>query len=198
MSTKILKFPMKILITLVCMFASFTTVLAVYDEEVEAIVPVSVEVTGEKPSKEETYKIHIVPVGQDWPEAQAVEIKGSNSAEFSFTGFEVPGVYDFTVYQDKGTDTLGHYDETVYYVRVSITNKENSAELESTVAVHKSADMKDEKVDKIVFTNKYDKKPEEKKTADTADNSNVLLYGSITIVAVVIAMSTILLRKKNN
>ena len=102
-----------------------------------------------------------------------------------------------------------HYDQTVYYVKVSVTNGENG-NLETVIAAHTDADMTDAKCD-ITFTNYYKpikktsesttetipttkRKPETKpgnKTSikksknkvKTGDNSNATLFAILLIVS---------------
>lgn len=108
-----------------------------------------------------------------------------------------------------GTHKRGHYDQTVYYVKVSVTNGENG-NLETVIAAHTDADMTDAKCD-ITFTNYYKpikktsesttetipttkRKPETKpgnKTSikksknkvKTGDNSNATLFAILLLVS---------------
>ena len=68
--------------------------------------------------------------------------------------YSVPGVYCYTVSQQPGSLKKGHYDSTVYYVKVTVTNGD-SGELEAVVAAHTDAQMVSEKQD-ITFVNTYD------------------------------------------
>ena len=68
--------------------------------------------------------------------------------------YAVPGVYTYSVSQQPGKLENGHYDNTVYYVKVTVTNGE-SGDLEAVVAAHTDAQMNSEKQD-IGFVNSYD------------------------------------------
>lgn len=54
------------------------------------------------------------------------------------------GVYTYSVSQQPGKLENGHYDNTVYYVKVTVTNGE-SGDLEAVVAAHTDAQMNSEK-----------------------------------------------------
>ena len=68
--------------------------------------------------------------------------------------YTTPGIYCYTITQQSGTHKRGHYDQTVYYVKVSVTNGENG-NLETVIAAHMDADMTDAKRD-ITFINYYE------------------------------------------
>mgnify|MGYP003280350318 FL=1 len=71
--------------------------------------------------------------------------------------------------QQAGSHARGHYDDAVYYVRVSVTNAENG-ELEAVVAAHTDAQMVSAKRD-ITFTNTYD--PAQAATTEQPSNPAV-------------------------
>ena len=128
---------------------------------------------------------------------------------FSPIQYTTPGIYYYTITQQSGTHKRGHYDQTVYYVKVSVTNGENG-NLETVIAAHTDADMTDAKCD-ITFTNYYKpikktsesttemipttkRKPETKpgnKTSikksknkvKTGDNSNATLFAILLLVS---------------
>lgn len=137
------------------------------------------------------------------------KISGSGKAFFSPIQYTTPGIYYYTITQQSGTHKRGHYDQTVYYVKVSVTNGENG-NLETVIAAHTDADMTDAKCD-ITFTNYYKpikktsesttetipttkRKPETKpgnKTSikksknkvKTGDNSNATLFAILLLVS---------------
>lgn len=143
------------------------------------------------------------------PSENVLEISGSGKAFFSPIQYTTPGIYYYTITQQSGTHKRGHYDQTVYYVKVSVTNGENG-NLETVIAAHTDADMTDAKCD-ITFTNYYKpikktsesttetipttkRKPETKpgnKTSikksknkvKTGDNSNATLFAILLLVS---------------
>ena len=76
-----------------------------------------------------------------------------------------PGIYCYTIKQNSATNERGHYDQTVYYVRVTVTNGENG-DLETVIAAHITGEMTDAKRD-ILFKNYYE--PVESPTESTTE-----------------------------
>lgn len=121
----------------------------------EVKIPVTVELTGEAPYSEETYTIVLEAVdGAPMPSESMLQITGDGTAEFSAITYSVPGVYEYTVTQQTGNNALGHYDATVYHVKVTVTNTQDGSGLSSTVVAYKNDDTS--KTDTIRFTNTYD------------------------------------------
>ena len=153
MKTNIRKFPAVLLLAVLCLTVFPISAMAAGVAEVK--IPVSVELSGEKPSPDETYTI--ILQGEDeapMPEENILTVTGEGKAEFSPVEYSVPGVYTYRVSQQPGNLENGHYDSTVYYVKVTVTNGE-SGDLEAVVAAHTDAQMNSEKQD-ISFVNSYD------------------------------------------
>ena len=136
MKTNIRKFPAVLLLAVLCLTVFPISAMAAGVAEVK--IPVSVELSGEKPS----------------PDENILTVTGAGKAEFPAVSYSVPGVYCYTVSQQPGSLKKGHYDSTVYYVKVTVTNGD-SGELEAVVAAHTDAQMVSEKQD-ITFVNTYD------------------------------------------
>ena len=152
MKTNIRKFPAVLLLAVLCLTVFPISAMAAGVAEVK--IPVSVELSGEKPSPDETYTI--ILQGEDeapMPEENTITITGAGKAEFPAVEYAVPGVYTYSVSQQPGKLENGHYDNTVYYVKVTVTNGE-SGDLEAVVAAHTDAQMNSEKQD-IGFVNSY-------------------------------------------
>ena len=127
-------------------------------ESVEVKIPVSVKVSGGTPSSEESYTLVLRAADNaPMPEADTLKITGEGTGAFPAISYSAPGVYCYTVSQQSGSHKRGHYDETVFYVKVTVTNGE-SGDLEAVVAAHTDAEMTGEKQD-IVFENSYDPIP---------------------------------------
>ena len=165
---------------------------------------------GVRLTPEENYTVELQAVDDaPMPSENVLEISGSGKAFFSPIQYTTPGIYYYTITQQSGTHKRGHYDQTVYYVKVSVTNGENG-NLETVIAAHTDADMTDAKCD-ITFTNYYKpikktsesttetipttkRKPETKpgnKTSikksknkvKTGDNSNATLFAILLLVS---------------
>ena len=135
-------------------------------DAVQVQIPVSIQTSGETPSPEENYTVELQAVDDaPMPSENVLEISGSGKAFFSPIQYTTPGIYYYTITQQSGTHKRGHYDQTVYYVKVSVTNGENG-NLETVIAAHTDADMTDAKCD-ITFTNYY--KPIKKTSESTTE-----------------------------
>ena len=153
MKTKIRKFPAVLLLAVLCLTVFPIPALAAGVAEVK--IPVSVELSGEKPSPDEDYTITIEGRdGAPMPWKSSLTIKGAGKEAFPAIRYSAPGIYCYTITQEPGKQTRGHYDNTVYYVKVSITNGKNG-NLEAEVAAHTDAQMVSEK-QYIFFKNTYD------------------------------------------
>lgn len=142
-----------LLLAILCLTAFHVSAFAA--EAAEVSIPVRVEQAGGKPSPEETFTVVLQAVGEaPMPSECTLEITGDGGAAFPVIRYGAPGVYCYTVTQQPGSDKKGHYDETVYYVKVTVTNGESGG-LEAVVAAHTDAEMVSEKRD-IVFTNTYE------------------------------------------
>ena len=118
-------------------------------------IPVSVNRTGDAPSPEETYTFVLQAVDNaPMPEESTLKITGAGKGAFPVINYSTPGIYCYKVSQQAGSHDRGNYDETVYYVRVSVINGQYGG-LEAVVAVHTDAAMTSKKQD-ITFTNTYD------------------------------------------
>ncbi len=176
----------------------------------EVKIPVSVELSGEKPSPDEDYTMTLEGRdGAPMPEKSSLTIKGAGKEAFPAISYSVPGIYCYTVTQQPGKQAEGHYDSTVYYVKVSITNGKNG-NLEAVVAAHTDAQMVSKKQG-ISFKNTYDavKKPTPtptpkpsststpSSTPRTGDNTNFGLWiGLIAVSAGAVLVLFYVGRKK--
>lgn len=180
------KIPAVLMFVVLCLTAFPVSVFAAGNVEVK--IPVSVELSGETPSPEETYTVVLQSVdGAPMPSESTLKIKGSDTAAFPAISYSTPGIYCYTVTQQAGSHERGHYDETVYYVKVTVTNAKSDG-LEAVVTVHTDAQMTSAKQD-ITFTNTYDvaktpskppSKPDQPKKVTTimpktGDNTNLAL-----------------------
>ena len=101
MKTNIRKFPAVLLLAVLCLTVFPISAMAAGVAEVK--IPVSVELSGEKPSPDETYTI--ILQGEDeapMPEENTITITGAGKAEFPAVEYAVPGVYTYSVSQQPG------------------------------------------------------------------------------------------------
>lgn len=184
MNTKIKKIPAVLLLVVLCLTVFPISVFAAGDAEIK--IPVSVELSGEKPSPEETYT-YVLEAFDDapMPQESIVTITGSGKTAFDTITYQTPGIYCYTVTQQAGKNTRGHYDETVYYVKVTVINAEKGG-LQAVVAAHTDPQMVSEKSD-ITFKNTYDavKKVSNKteNTVQTGDSSDLNLMISLLCIS---------------
>lgn len=193
MKTKKRRIPSVFLLTALILAAFPVTAFAAKAAEVK--IPVRVELSDETPAQEETYIVKLEARDQaPMPEQDMIKVTGTGIAEFPAIHYTAPGIYCYKVSQQAGTHGRGHYDGTVYYVKVTVTNAEDGG-LETAAAVHTDAAMTGEKQD-IVFHNTYDAAPQPpktdtsdtpgtsaKKTADSArtgDTADALLFGILS------------------
>ncbi|MDO5400372.1 MAG: FctA domain-containing protein [Eubacteriales bacterium] len=180
---------------MLCILTLAQPVLAA-GETATAEIPVSVILKDDVPSKPETFNIVLKPNDQDYPMPEDTEdgkcilpIKGEDDGAFVIE-FGRVGVYEYTVYQQKGKDSDCKYDTSVYHVVVTITNAEDGG-LESTVAIRKGdADKKTE----IEFVNVYPYHPYDNPKTD--DESNFPLYATLAAGSVLVLVALYLTRKR--
>lgn len=95
-------------------------------EAAEVKIPVKVERSGETPDQKETYIVKLEAHNQAPMPAQDTEkVTGTGMAEFPAIHYTASGIYCYKVSQQAGSHERGHYDETVYYVKVTVTNAED-------------------------------------------------------------------------
>ena len=128
-------------------------------EKTEVKIPVSVKLTGAEPVKSENYTFRLTPESSRTPMPEGckgscdITVSGNGTAMFPAIAYTVPGIYGYAVRQVAGDNELCTYDDTVYYVRVTVTNAEEGG-LKVSVSAHRNAQMADEK-QTIEFENTY-------------------------------------------
>lgn len=163
MKTSIRKIPAVFLLVVLCLTAFPVSAFAA--DAVNVAIPVSVELSGETPSPEETYTVVLQAVDDaPMPAENTLEITGEGTAAFPAITYSTPGIYCYTIAQQRGSHVRGNYDATTYYVRVSVINDGNGG-LGAVVAAHTDAQMESEKQD-IIFANAYDKVKDTPSVAD--------------------------------
>lgn len=143
-------------------------------EKTEVKIPVSVNLTGEEPVKADNFTFRLTPESSWTPMPEGgkgscdITVSGNGTAMFPAIGYTVPGIYGYIVKQVPGNNEKCTYDDTVYYVRVTVTNAENGS-LETSLSAHRDEQMADKK-QMIEFDNTYaaPPAPEKEDTVQTA------------------------------
>ena len=143
-------------------------------EKTEVKIPVSVKLTGEKPVKADNFTFRLTPESSRTPMPEGckgscdITVSGNGTAMFPALGYTVPGIYGYIVKQVPGNNQKCTFDDTVYYVRVTVINAENGS-LEASVSAHRDEQMADKK-QMIEFDNTYaaPPAPEKEDTVQTA------------------------------
>lgn len=136
-----------------CQPAAFAATAADQHTQLQEL-PVSIQSTGETPLPKETLTVELEAVDNaPLPEVTTLEITDGETGSFGPINYTKPGYYVYTVRQRAGVNTRGTYDETVYYLRVSVVW--DNDKLVARMAVHTQADLMDEKVSSITFNNSY-------------------------------------------
>ena len=133
------------------------TVLA---EEVPTIkVPVKVSVTGAYPHPAETFDVVLKAEDAIYPMPEGstdgcytIQVNGGTVAEFPEISYPALGIYQYTIHQEKGTNSRGTYDDHVYKLKVYVTNAEQGG-LESTTILY--IDDINTKYKEVEFVNHY-------------------------------------------
>ena len=136
-----------------CQPAAFAATAADQHTQLQEL-PVSIQSTGETPLPKETLTVELEAVDNaPLPEVTTLEITDGETGSFGPISYTKPGYYVYTVRQRAGVNTRGTYDETVYYLRVSVVW--DNDKLVARMAVHTQPDLMDEKVSSITFNNSY-------------------------------------------
>ena len=198
------------------LFVSLQGNVKAAEYQCEISIPVSVNITGNTEEAPETsFDVVMEPITEEASQT-SITVAGNTSGSFDPRTYNAPGDYVYKVYQEAGTDKYFTYDSSIYEVTVRVTNAEDGG-LEAFIWAVK--DDSDQKVDKIEFNNRYNKKTvtptTEKKTTTkrtvkasvgraskkvkTGDDSNPLLWSCVAAVSVIcIALFLLAGRKRRN
>ena len=116
---------------------------AVAAERPSMKLPVTIEQKGDYPSTPEELDVVLTAVDAACPMpegsvdgAYTIEVKSGTMEEFPEISFPKLGIYNYTIHQEKGDHSRGRYDETVYRMRVYVTNAESGDGVESTTLLY--------------------------------------------------------------
>lgn len=160
---------------LVLLYLTLLPAAAFAADPIDVAVPVTVKVTGAAPTPDETYTVRLEPLEDGMPmpgetaDHEDLTITGAGTKSFPDITFTRVGEYTYKVTQLAGQNSKGHYDSTVYYLRITIVNAENGG-FDSYVSAHTDKEMLN-KTEAIAFVNSYDAAPVPTPAATTTKES---------------------------
>lgn len=182
-----------LMLCIVCLMGLSQTAFAA-DEEITVSLPVTVLVAGNTPTPAEKFKIELTALNGA-PEAQQnpITVRGGEARPF-YICFDKVGVYEYTVKQEKGTNSNATYDKTEYHVKLTITYN-IKGQLEVSAAIREGNQT--EKAGKVVFRNNYAYRVPSN-TPKTGDTANFTLYGILAGASALVLVYLFLTRKKKD
>lgn len=186
-----------LVMTVMC---SMTMVLPAYAAELPGVsVPVTISLSGTLPNPAEEYTVVLKADDAEYPMpdgsvdgAYSLTITGEDTENFPTITYDRVGIYTYTVYQVTGTNQKCTYDDTVYSLTVTISNKEDYSGLEATAVLYPDSDG--DKLPGAEFANKYKVAPPSD-TPKTGDESSPLLYAVLIVVSMGVIVTLFLTRK---
>lgn len=181
-----------LMLCIVCLMGLSQTAFAA-DEELTVSLPVTVLVAGNTPTPAEKFKIELTALnGAPEPLQNPITVRGGETRQFSIC-FDKVGVYEYTVKQEKGTNSNATYDKTEYQVKLTITY--NKGQLKVSAAIREGNQT--EKAGKVVFRNNYAYRVPSN-TPKTGDTANFTLYGILAGASTLVLLYLFLTRKKKD
>lgn len=171
----------------------------------------SVSLEGTLPTKAEKFTVNLKAnnINNPMPEGNVNEtysmtVEGEDIAYFPEITFSRVGVYNYTIWQEKGNNVDCTYDYSTYNLTVYVTNKENGEGLEATSVLYKNNETN--KVDAANFNNVYKTitpiKEEVKGISDTVvntgDTSNIIFWVILSTLGVIGILFIVLSAHKKN
>lgn len=151
----------KFILTMLALMLSVYSFTVFAQEPITVALPVSVRLTGALP---ETLENLTVVLAAEQPEnpmpngtvggVYAMDIIGSKQQNFPELVYDKAGIYKYRIYQEKGADKQGVYDENVYFVMVTVLQNKNGG-FDVSVGVHKNDVLTEPKAGAIEFANHY-------------------------------------------
>lgn len=167
-------------------------------EAAKLSLPVTVKVSGTKPKPDEDYEIVLQANDKAFPMPKGstngiytMTITGADTDKFPAISFNHVGKFTYTIHQKAGTNKNGTYDDTVYNLTVTATNTSDYESFELTVVLETKDS--EEKLEDVVFTNKY---KAESTSVKTGDESNPMLYVGLVFVGLAMFLVLFLTRRK--
>ena len=186
-----------LVMTVIC---STTMILPAYAAELPGVsVPVTISLSGTPPYPAEDYMVVLKADDSAYPMpegsvdgAYSLTITGEDTENFPTITYDRVGIYTYTVYQVAGSNKKCTYDDTVYTLMVTISNKEDYSGLEATAVLYPDSDG--DKLPGAEFANKYKVDPPSD-APRTGDESSPLLYAVLIAVSMGVIVTLFLTRK---
>ena len=168
-----------LVMTVIC---SLTMVLPADAAELPGVsVPVTISLSGTLPYPAEDYTVVLKADDPAYPMpegavdgAYSLIITGEDTENFPTITYDRVGIYTYTVYQVAGTNQKCTYDDTVYSLTVTISNKEDYSGLEATAVLYPDSDGG--KLPGAGFKNKYKVESSSQSSPDEEDEPEVYPY----------------------
>lgn len=136
-----------VLVLVMIVMCSMTMLVPAYAEELPALpevyVPVKISLSGPLPSPAEEYIVRMEPEDAAYPMPEgtvdgvsSLTITGAATENFPAIVFDRVGIYTYKLYQLEGTNKRCTYDKTGYFLKVTISNKEDYSGLEATAVLY--------------------------------------------------------------
>ena len=194
---KWLNVSLALVMTVIC---SMTMILPAYAAELPGVsVPVTISLSGTLPYPAEDYTVVLKADDSAYPMPEgsvdgtfSLTITGEDTESFPTITYDRVGIYTYTVYQVAGTNQKCTYDDTVYSLTVTISNKEDYSGLEATAVLYPDSDG--DKLPGAEFANIYKVDPPSD-TPKTGDESSPLLYAVLIAVSMGVIVTLFLTRK---
>ena len=189
-----------ILGTVMAVMCMMTMTVPAFAAELPGVsVPVTISLSGTLPYPAEDFTIKLRADNAFYPMpegsvdgAYSLTITGEDTENFPTITYDRVGIYTYTVYQVAGTNQKCTYDDTVYTLMVTISNKEDYSGLEATAVLYPDSDG--DKLPGAEFANKYKVDPPSD-TPKTGDESSPLLYAVLIAVSMGVIVTLFLTRK---
>ena len=190
-----------LVMTVIC---STTMILPAYAAELPGVsVPVTISLSGTLPYPAEDYVVVLKADDSAYPMpegsvdgAYSLTITGEDTENFPTITYDRVGIYTYTVYQVAGINQKCTYDDTVYTLMVTISNKEDYSGLEATAVLY--PDSEGDKLPGAEFDNEYETvkpTPTDPDAPKTGDESSPLLYAVLIAVSMGVIVTLFLTRK---
>lgn len=190
-----------LVMTVIC---STTMIMPAYAEELPGVsVPVTISLSGTLPYPAEDYVVVLKADDSAYPMpegsvdgAYSLTITGEDTENFPTITYDRVGIYTYTVYQVAGSNKKCTYDDTVYTLMVTISNKEDYSGLEATAVLY--PDSEGDKLPGAEFDNEYEyvkPTPTDPDSPKTGDESTPVLYAVLIAVSLGVIVCLFLTRK---
>lgn len=184
----------------IAVICSMTMILPAYAAELPGVsVPVTISLSGTLPYPTEDYTVVLKADDSAYPMPEgsvngvySLTITGEDTESFPTIIYDRVGIYTYTIYQVAGTNQKCTYDDTVYSLTVTVSNKEDYSGLEATAVLYSDSDG--DKLSGAEFANKYKVEPPSD-TPKTGDESSPLLYAALIVVSMGVIVALFLTRK---